>query len=115
MATERNPFDKIPEEVSNVVPLAPVENTDIDATFEVADDGGVIVDFASEDVTMQPSEDIAEWYGDLCETLDENELYERKKFNYPPYNKLIKIEFKNRIYLLGKIEANNLISLFGIE
>ena len=37
----------------------------------------------------------------------ENELYERKKFNYPPYNKLIKIEFKNRIYLLGKIEANN--------
>ena len=76
MATERNPFDKIPEEVSNVVPLAPVENTDIDATFEVADDGGVIVDFASEDVTMQPSEDIAEWYGDLCETLEEQQLYE---------------------------------------
>ena len=76
MATERNPFDKIPEEVSNVIPLAPVENTDIDATFEVADDGGVIVDFASEDVTMQPSEDIAEWYGDLCETLEEQQLYE---------------------------------------
>ena len=76
MATERNPFDKIPEEVSNVVPLAPVENTDIDATFEVADDGGDIVDFASEDVTMQPSEDIAEWYGDLCETLEEQQLYE---------------------------------------
>ncbi len=76
MATERNPFDKIPEEVSNVVPLAPTEESELDATFEVADDGGVIVDFASEDVTMQPSEDIAEWYGDLCETLDENELYE---------------------------------------
>ncbi len=75
MATERNPFDKIPEEVSNVVPLAPVEESELDATFEVADDGGVIVDFASEDVVMQPSEDIAEWYGDLCETLDEQELY----------------------------------------
>ena len=75
MATERNPFDKIPEEVSNVVPLAPTEESELDATFEVADDGGVIVDFASEDVVMQPSEDIAEWYGDLCETLDEQELY----------------------------------------
>ena len=75
MATERNPFDKIPEEVSNVVPLAPAEESELDATFEVADDGGVIVDFASEDVVMQPSEDIAEWYGDLCETLDEQELY----------------------------------------
>ena len=76
MATERNPFDKIPQEVSNVVPMAPAEQTDIDATFEVADDGGVIVDFASEDIVMEPSESIAEWYGDLCETLDENELYE---------------------------------------
>jgi hypothetical protein len=76
MATERNPFDKIPQEVSNVIPMAPAEQTDIDATFEVADDGGVIVDFASEDIVMEPSESIAEWYGDLCETLDENELYE---------------------------------------
>ena len=76
MATERNPFDRIPEEISNVVPMAPAEQTDIDATFEVADDGGVIVDFASEDIVMEPSESIAEWYGDLCETLDENELYE---------------------------------------
>ena len=76
MATERNPFDKIPEEVSNIIPMAPAEQTDIDATFEVADDGGVIVDFASEDIVMEPSESIAEWYGDLCDTLDENELYE---------------------------------------
>ena len=76
MATERNPFDRIPEEISNVVPLAPIEESELDATFEVADDGGVIVDFASEEVKMEPSEDIAEWYGDLCDTLDENELYE---------------------------------------
>jgi hypothetical protein len=44
MATERNPFDRIPEEETNVVPLGP-EVEDIDATFEVAEDGGVIVDF----------------------------------------------------------------------
>tara|TARA_R110002020_G_scaffold39146_1_gene116880 strand:+ start:681 stop:833 length:153 start_codon:yes stop_codon:yes gene_type:complete len=50
MATERNPFDRIPEEVPNVVPMVPVEESELDATFEVADDGGVIVDFASEDV-----------------------------------------------------------------
>ena len=76
MATEKNPYDRIPEEVPNVVPMAPVEETDLDATFEVADDGGVIVDFASEDAIMEPSEDIAEWYGDLCETLEETDLFE---------------------------------------
>ena len=76
MATEKNPYDRIPEEISNVVPMAPIEESELDATFEVADDGGVIVDFASEDVMMEPSEDIAEWYGDLCETLEEEDLRE---------------------------------------
>ena len=76
MATEKNPYDRIPEEVPNVVPMAPVEESELDATFEVADDGGVIVDFASEDVTMKPSEDIAEWYEDLCDTLEEEDLRE---------------------------------------
>ena len=76
MATEKNPYDRIPEEISNVVPMAPVEESELDATFEVADDGGVIVDFASEDVMMEPSEDIAEWYGDLCDTLEEEDLRE---------------------------------------
>ena len=52
MTTERNTFDKIPEEVSNVVPLAPVEESELDATLDVADDGGGIVDFESEDVVM---------------------------------------------------------------
>jgi hypothetical protein len=74
MATEKNPYDRIPEEISNVVPMAPVEESELDATFEVADDGGVIVDFASEDITMEPSEDIAEWYEDLCDTLEEEDL-----------------------------------------
>ncbi len=72
MATERNPFDRIPEEETNVVPLAP-ETEDIDATFEVAEDGGVIVDF-SENVEMMASEDIAEWYGNMAEDMDEDDL-----------------------------------------
>ena len=65
MATERNPFEQIPQEISNVVPMAPAEETDIDATFQVEDDGGVTVDFSAEEVIMKPSESIAEWYGDL--------------------------------------------------
>ena len=45
------------------------------ATFEVdPDDGGIIVDFSEENVEMEASEDIAEWYGDLSETLEEDEL-----------------------------------------
>ena len=72
MATERNPFDRIPEQETNVVPLGP-EVEDIDATFEVAEDGGVIVDF-SENVEMAASEDIAEWYGNMTEDMDEDEL-----------------------------------------
>ena len=53
MATERNPFDRIPEQETNVVPLTP-ESEDIDATFEVDDDGNVIVDF-SDPVEMEAS------------------------------------------------------------
>jgi len=75
MATEKNPYDRIPEELSNVVPM--VSETDLDATFEVADDGGVIVDFADEtEVSMEPSEEISEWYGDLCGTLEEQDLFD---------------------------------------
>ena len=75
MATERNPYDKIPEELANVVPMVP--ETDIDATFEVDTDGGLIVDLSEQtDVLMEPSEEIAEWYGDLCETLEEQDLFD---------------------------------------
>ena len=75
MAVEQNPYEVIPQEAPpNVVPIAP--ETDIDATFEVADDGGVIVDFAGEEAVMKPSESIAEWYGDLCDTLEEDSLFE---------------------------------------
>ena len=75
MATERNPYDKIPEEVANVVPMQAKE--EMEATFEVdPTDGGVIVDFSSEEVTMSASEEIAEWYGNLTETLDDEYLDE---------------------------------------
>ena len=73
MATERNPFETIPQEVSNVIPMTEMEETE-NATFEVdPTDGGVIVDF-SESVEMEASDDIAEWYGDICESIDEADL-----------------------------------------
>ena len=73
MATERNPFEMISEQVGNVVPLPDMTET-ADATFEVdPTDGGIIVDF-SETVEMEATEDITEWYGDLSETLDEEAL-----------------------------------------
>ena len=73
MAIEQNPFEMISQAVSNVVPMAGTEET-ADATFEVdPTDGGVIVDF-SENVAMEATGDIAEWYGDLSETLDEDDL-----------------------------------------
>ena len=75
MATEKNRYEQIPQEVSNVVPMAPAEETDMNATFQVEDDGGVTVDFAGEEVIMEPSEEIAEWYGDLSDNMEEEDLF----------------------------------------
>jgi hypothetical protein len=73
MATERNPFEMISEQVGNVVPLPDMTET-ADATFEVdPTDGGIIVDF-SETVEMEATQNVAKWYGDLSETLDEEAL-----------------------------------------
>ena len=72
MATERNPFDRIPEQENNVVPLMS-EDEELAATFEVDDDGGVTVDF-SENIEMAASKDIAEWYGNMAEDMDEDDL-----------------------------------------
>ena len=72
MATERNPFDRIPEQETNVVPLT-AELEEMNATFEVDDDGGVTVDF-SDNVEMEAAEDIAEWYGNMTEDMDEDDL-----------------------------------------
>ena len=87
MATEKNPYDRIPEEISNVVSLAPVEESELDATFEVADDGGVIVDFAGEEFTgMLTNAESGETVGDI------SEQYWKTYGAYPPvelfgYNK----------------------------
>ena len=72
MATERNPFDRIPEQENNVVPLMS-EDEELAATFEVDDDGGVTVDF-SENIEMAASKDIAEWYGNMSEDMDDVDL-----------------------------------------
>jgi hypothetical protein len=63
----------IPQETAEIVPLEVEDNNDIPATFEVTDDGGVIVDF-SENVEMEASEEISEWYGNLADTMEEGEL-----------------------------------------
>ena len=73
MATERNPFESMSQEVSNIIPMPEIENT-ANATFEVdPQDGGVTVDF-SESVEMEASEDISEWYGDISESLEDDDL-----------------------------------------
>ena len=71
MATERNPFDTISKQETNIIPL--VVEEDSGATFELDDDGGVTVDF-SEVVEMKASEDIAEWYGNMVDDMDEDDL-----------------------------------------
>jgi hypothetical protein len=74
MATERNPFDTIPEEEDNVIPI--MEESETGASIEIDPEGdGVIVDF-SKAVGMEATDEVAEWYGDLTETLEEEELLE---------------------------------------
>jgi len=75
MAIEKNPFDKIPEEIQNVIPI-PKKVEDTNATFEVEPDGGVTVDFTEVSVEMQPEPDIEEWYGNMANDMEEEELQE---------------------------------------
>ena len=62
MATERNPFEQKPEEVTNVIELnTPSEEIpEQEVSFEPSDDGGVIVDFSSESIEMAPEPEIVE-------------------------------------------------------
>ena len=86
MATERNPFEKIPQEISNVVPLNPVEvSEEQEATFEVEPDGGVIVDF-NRTVEMEAEAPIKEWYGNLAEKIDDGQLNEIANDVYNNYD-----------------------------
>ena len=72
MAIEKNPYD--PNQ-SNVVPMNIQETTESEASFEVEPDGGVTVDFGSEEVlTEEEPLGLGEWYDDLCDKIDEDEL-----------------------------------------
>jgi hypothetical protein len=85
MATERNPFEPIPQEITNVVPMNPVPvEEDREATFEVEPDGGVIVDFNST-VVMEAEAPVKEWYANLAETLSEETLSEISSTVYNNY------------------------------
>ena len=73
MATEKNPFEKIREEVTNVVQMpTPEEMIEGAPTFEMEDDGGVTVDFTGV-VEMEAEESIQEWYGDLTDTVEDED------------------------------------------
>jgi hypothetical protein len=73
MATERNPFDMIPDGETNIIAMVPEEQSNVSIEIDPSD-GGVIVDFSSESVEMEASEEVSEWYGDLSEDLDEEDL-----------------------------------------
>jgi hypothetical protein len=73
MATEKNPFEKIREEITNVVQMpTPEDMMEGAPTFEMEDDGGVTVDFTGV-VEMEAEESIQEWYGDLTDTVEEED------------------------------------------
>ena len=70
MATEKNPFEKIREEVTNVIQMPTSEEGA--PTFEMEDDGGITVDFTGA-VEMEAEESIQEWYGDLTDTVEDED------------------------------------------
>jgi len=74
MATERNPFDMMkPSEETNIIEMVQPENSNVNMEIDPSD-GGVIVDFSQESVEMEPSEELSEWYGDICDTLEDDFL-----------------------------------------
>ena len=75
MATEKNPFEQIEKEITNVIQL-PEKQEEGEPSFEVEPDGGLTVDFSSEEesVEMGASTAVGEWYNNLAENLDEGIL-----------------------------------------
>ena len=72
MAIEKNPYDL---NQSNVVPMNMETTEESSASIEVDDDGGVIVDFGSEEIlSEEDSVGLGEWYDDLSTEIDEDEL-----------------------------------------
>jgi len=86
MATERNPFEQIPEQPTNVVPMSPVPVAEEqEATFELEPDGGVIVDFRNT-IEMEAEDTVKEWYTNLADSLDDGELNEIANNVYNNYD-----------------------------
>ena len=76
MATEKNPYEKMAEKITNVIPMPTQEENNEGPTYQLEDDGGITVDFSEESIEMGASIEIEEWYGNLAENMDEEELEE---------------------------------------
>ena len=71
MAIEKNPFES-EKEKTNVIELP--QNKDSQVSFEIEPDGGLTVDFESVEVEMQAEPEMAEFYGNMVESLDDDTL-----------------------------------------
>jgi len=84
MAIEQNPFEQITPTQDNVVPLPMVDESK--ATFELDDDGGVLVDFTEEEtIEMGAEESVGEWFRNLRDDIDEDELSDIGRTLYDNY------------------------------
>ena len=84
MAVEQNPFEQINPMEDNVVPMPMVDESK--ATFELDDDGGVLVDFAEETTIEMGAEDsVGEWYRNMRDDLEEDELQDIARTLYDNY------------------------------
>ena len=84
MAVEQNPFEQINPMQDNVVPMPNVDEAK--ATFELDDDGGVLVDFTEETtIEMGAEESVGEWYRNLRDDLEEDELQDIGRTLYDNY------------------------------
>ena len=72
MAVEKNPYDLMK---SNVVPMDIGVEEESTTSIEVDDDGGVIVDFGSEETVVEEDAiGLGEWYDDICGDIDDADL-----------------------------------------
>ena len=71
MAVEKNPFEQ-KEESTNVVSINATVPEDENVSFEVADDGGVVVNFGEEGIEEEVT--AKEYYTNLAEDMDEGLL-----------------------------------------
>jgi len=84
MAIEQNPFEQINPAQDNVVPLPMVDESK--ATFELDDDGGVLVDFTEEEtIEMGAEESVGEWFRNLRDDIEEDELSDIGRTLYDNY------------------------------